>query len=90
MFAPTNQYPLPTPPPPAAVPAPPSPSTAAGVPRKVVYLPSCVTRMMGPSGSDSETASVHEKLMSLFGKGGYEVIVPKGVDSLCCGMMFNR
>ena len=55
-----------------------SSSTAAqqqqrGVPRQVVYLPSCVTRMMGPSGSDSETASVHEKLMSLFDKAGYEV-----------------
>ena len=57
----------------------PAPSAAAaataakGIPRQVVYLPSCVTRMMGPSASDSETASVHEKLMSLFGKAGYEV-----------------
>jgi len=57
---------------------------------QVVYLPTCVTRMMGPAGSDSETASVHEKLMSLFGKAGYEVVLPKGVESLCCGMMFNR
>ena len=52
----------------------PAPSAAAaataakGIPRQVVYLPSCVTRMMGPSASDTETASVHEKLMSLFGK----------------------
>jgi D-lactate dehydrogenase len=61
--------------------APSSSSTAAaqqqqaarGVPRQVVYLPSCVTRMMGPAGSDTETASVHEKLMSLFDKAGYEV-----------------
>jgi D-lactate dehydrogenase len=48
-------------------------AAARGIPRQVVYLPSCVTRMMGPSASDSETASVHEKLMSLFGKAGYEV-----------------
>lgn len=40
------------------------------IPRKVVYMPACVTRMMGPSASDYETASVHEKLMSLFGKAG--------------------
>jgi D-lactate dehydrogenase len=40
---------------------------------QVVYLPSCVTRMMGPCASDYETASVHDKLMSLFGKAGYEV-----------------
>jgi D-lactate dehydrogenase len=48
-------------------------AAARGIPRQVVYLPSCVTRMMGPSASDNETASVHEKLMSLFGKAGYEV-----------------
>lgn len=67
----------------------PVPTPAPGLPRKVVYLPSCVTRMMGPSASDNETAAVHEKLMSLFAKAGYEVIVPKNVSSLCCGMMFN-
>lgn len=43
------------------------------IPRKVVYMPACVTRMMGPAASDYETASVHEKLLSLFAKGGYEV-----------------
>jgi len=42
---------------------------------QVVYLPSCVTRMMGPSASDSEKDSVHDKLMSLFSKAGYEVRV---------------
>jgi hypothetical protein len=56
-------------------------AAARGIPRQVVYLPSCVTRMMGPSASDNETASVHEKLMSLFGKAGYEVsVVCRG----CC------
>lgn len=64
-------------------------AAARGIPRQVVYLPSCVTRMMGPSASDNETASVHEKLMSLFGKAGYEVILPKDLSSQCCGMMFN-
>lgn len=48
-------------------------AAARTVPRKVVYLPSCVTRMMGPAAGDYETASVHEKLMSLFDKAGYEV-----------------
>lgn len=59
--------------PPAAAAAGSTAAAARGIPRQVVYLPSCVTRMMGPSASDSETASVHEKLMSLFGKAGYEV-----------------
>ncbi|PNW82667.1 hypothetical protein CHLRE_06g288700v5 [Chlamydomonas reinhardtii] len=76
---------------PLKVPAPPAPAAAeaSGIPRKVVYMPSCVTRMMGPAASDTETAAVHEKVMSLFGKAGYEVIIPEGVASQCCGMMFN-
>jgi len=60
-----------------------------GIPRRVVYLPSCVTRMMGPSLSDYEVQSVHQKLMSLFEKAGYEVIYPKGIANTCCGSMFN-
>lgn len=48
----------------------PIPQAPRAIPRKVVYMPACVTRMMGPSASDYETASVHEKLMSLFAKGG--------------------
>lgn len=56
----------------ASVKSPPKPvaaaTTGAGIPRKVVYMPSCVTRMMGPSLSDTERGSVHEKLMSIFDK----------------------
>ena len=58
--------------------SPPKPAAPAeGLPRQVVYVPTCVTRMMGPSLSDKERASVHEKLLSLFAKAGYEVIYPK-------------
>lgn len=60
-----------------------------GIPRRVVYVPSCVTRMMGPSISDYETESVHQRLMSLFHKAHYEVIYPKGISNMCCGSMFN-
>jgi D-lactate dehydrogenase len=55
-----------------AVPAP-----SKGLRRQVVYAPSCVTRMMGPALGDTERESVHEKLLSLFNKAGYEVIYPK-------------
>ncbi len=35
---------------------PPKPAAAEkGVPRKVVYVPACVTRIMGPSKGDYET-----------------------------------
>lgn len=60
-----------------------------GVERKVVYMPTCVTRMMGPSRGDTEEEPVTEKMMSILGKAGYQVVYPEGVGSLCCGMMFN-
>jgi D-lactate dehydrogenase len=68
---------------------PPVPAPTKGLKRQVVYAPACVTRMMGPARGDTETESVHEKLLSLFNKAGYEVIYPKNLSSSCCGMMFN-
>ena len=32
---------------------------------------------------------MHDKLLSLFAKAGYEVVYPEGLSSSCCGMMFN-
>ncbi|KAL6754380.1 glycolate dehydrogenase [Haematococcus lacustris] len=84
-YMPKGAAPLKVPPPPAVA----ASADVSGIPRKVVYVPSCVTRMMGPSASDKETASVHEKLMSLFIKAGYEVVVPANISNQCCGMMFN-
>jgi D-lactate dehydrogenase len=96
--------------------------TDKGIPRKVVYVPACVTRIMGPSKGDYEEGEcskqvagcclsccsgncgcskpsifgihasaepVHAKLLSLFNKAGYEVVYPEGLESSCCGMMFN-
>lgn len=67
--------------------SPPVPPPAKGLKRQVVYAPSCVTRMMGPAQGDSERASVHEKMLSLFEKAGYEVIYPKVCSSLPIYMM---
>ena len=74
---------------PAAAPKP-AALAEAGIPRKVVYMPSCVTRMMGPArGDDGADASVHEKIMSILAKADYEVIIPTDTNALCCGMLFN-
>eukprot|EP01024_Parvocaulis_polyphysoides_P013001 TRINITY_DN1497_c0_g3_i3.p1 TRINITY_DN1497_c0_g3~~TRINITY_DN1497_c0_g3_i3.p1 ORF type:complete len:595 (-),score=124.44 TRINITY_DN1497_c0_g3_i3:425-2209(-) len=74
---------------PLKTPLPPQVQAESGIPRKVVYLASCVTRMMGPSLADSEREAVHDKLLSIFSKAGYEVIFPKGLQESCCGMLFN-
>lgn len=65
-----------------------SPSVAK---KRVVYLPSCVTRMMGPARNDTDAGgeAVHAKFFSLLEKAGYEAIIPEGIDSMCCGMIFD-
>jgi len=71
---------------------PPAPEVAEHAkPKRVVYLPSCVTRMMGPARGDEAAGddAVHAKFMSLLSKAGYEVVVPEGLGSMCCGMIMD-
>jgi D-lactate dehydrogenase len=56
--------------------------------RKVVYFPSCINRSMGLSKDQSGEAPLTLKMIELLHKGGYEVIFPDNLNSLCCGMAF--
>ncbi len=56
---------------------------------KVVYYPSCVTRMMGPSKLDDDKRQVSDVMLSLLKKAGYAVILPENMDKYCCGMPFE-
>lgn len=56
---------------------------------KVVYLPSCATRVFGASHGDSEKRSIMEITLSLLDKAGFEVVVPEMTGHLCCGMAFQ-
>jgi len=55
-------------------------------PNRVVYFPSCISRTMGnPKGSktnESLTTVTHRLLI----KAGFDIIYPKDIDNLCCGM----
>ena len=55
---------------------------------KVVYFPSCINRSMGPSrhGKEKQLTDVMVRLLQ---KGGFEVIYPENLSSLCCGMAFS-
>ncbi|HUX42022.1 MAG TPA: FAD-binding and (Fe-S)-binding domain-containing protein [Rectinemataceae bacterium] len=64
-------------------------ASAGSAPLKVVYFPSCIVRSMGSSPGDPDRRSLHEAMLSLLEKGGYEVILPEGLPSLCCGMAFS-
>ncbi|WP_325049113.1 FAD-binding and (Fe-S)-binding domain-containing protein [Dongshaea marina] len=55
---------------------------------KVVYLPSCVSRTMGPAKGSSLEPLI-DKTLALLNKAGFEVIFPEGVQELCCGMPYG-
>lgn len=80
---------MPTAAPPLAQPVPPAARPAGEAARKVVYVPSCVTRMMGPERGNTADGAATDRVLSLLHKAGYEVVYPAGVGSLCCGMMFG-
>lgn len=56
---------------------------------KVVYFPSCISRTMGQSKEDDEQDILFDITVSLLSKAGFEVILPKDLENLCCGMPFS-
>lgn len=64
--------------------------TGSGARDKVVYLPSCATRIFGASHDDNgEARSVMEITLALLDKAGFDVILPEMIGHLCCGMAFK-
>ena len=57
-------------------------------PLRVVYFPACISRLMGPGKEHSDVRSEPQVFVSLLLKAGCEVIIPKGLEKLCCGMAF--
>ena len=57
--------------------------------KKVVYFPSCITRSMGVTKAYSSEPAITAMTEKLLKKAGFEVIYPKELDSLCCGMAFS-
>lgn len=57
--------------------------------RKVVYFPSCATRIMGTTRGASDDRSLMEVTQSLLEKAGIEVILPEQLNEQCCGMPYS-
>ena len=55
---------------------------------KVVYFPSCISRNMGPGAEHHDKRTEPEVAISLLLRAGFDVIIPAGVEALCCGMAF--
>jgi D-lactate dehydrogenase len=73
---------------PGVAPALPRPFPAEAAQRKVVYFPSCLSRILGPQPGES-FPSTAEAVMRSLARAGYEVVLPEGLSGLCCGMPFG-
>jgi D-lactate dehydrogenase len=67
--------------------APTARTAASGSERRVVYFPSCVTRIFGPDRADD--LPTERAVVESLAAAGYDAIVPESVDSVCCGMSFS-
>ncbi|MHB1177467.1 MAG: FAD-binding and (Fe-S)-binding domain-containing protein [Daejeonella sp.] len=52
----------------------------------VVYFPTCISRIMG--GAENKK-SIPDTFLSVSKKSGIRVIIPKGIEALCCGQLFS-
>jgi D-lactate dehydrogenase len=73
---------------PRVAPALPRPFPVDGAKKRVVYFPSCLSRILGPQPEES-LPSTAEAVMRSLARAGYEVILPEGLSGLCCGMPFG-
>lgn len=56
---------------------------------KVVYFPSCLNQMMGPSHNDPEQVPLIRKMFSFLNKAGYQVVFPEKMNRMCCGTIWE-
>jgi len=57
--------------------------------KKVVYFPSCISRTMGLSSSSKQEKELFDVTIELLKKADYQIIFPKNLPNLCCGMPFS-
>jgi D-lactate dehydrogenase len=57
-------------------------------PLKVVYFPSCISRSFGAAKGMADKRPLGDVTLSVLAKAGYDVIIPKGIGALCCGLPF--
>lgn len=55
----------------------------------VVYVPSCVSRIMGVYRDSNDRRSQIQVMESLLYKAGYTIIYPDNLNELCCGLAFS-
>ena len=57
--------------------------------KPVIYLSSCSNRVMSPMAGSEDARSLQQVSTDLLAKAGYQLIMPEGLASQCCGMPFQ-
>ncbi len=65
------------------------PRHPAGAGDRVVYVPACTSRTMGPADGAADQRPLTEVVESLFAKSGFTAVQPEGLANLCCGLPFD-
>ncbi|ARJ68011.1 4Fe-4S ferredoxin [Magnetospirillum sp. ME-1] len=66
-----------------------TPPVNAQVGERVVYFPTCAARSMGPAAGDPEKDSLPTVMTRVLQRAGFGVVMPDGLDNLCCGQAFE-
>ena len=64
----------------------PNPSAPLG---KVVYFPSCATRMFGAPTRENGMLPTTEAMLELLKRAGFDPVMPDKLDGQCCGQPFQ-
>ncbi|HEX5793743.1 MAG TPA: FAD-binding and (Fe-S)-binding domain-containing protein, partial [Rheinheimera sp.] len=57
--------------------------------KPLIYLASCSGRVMAPQANSKDKRSLQHVSAHLLAKAGYQLIMPEGLGSQCCGMPFQ-
>ncbi len=69
-------------------PGPASPKVAAQGGERVVYFPSCATRMFGAPTRENGMLPATDAMVALLQRAGFDPVVPPHADGDCCGQPF--
>ncbi len=56
---------------------------------RVVYFSSCINRTMANPNQKQDEKSLDSVVIDILQTAGYDVIIPRGIEKLCCGMPFS-
>jgi D-lactate dehydrogenase len=72
-------------------PGAPKPVTAEAAARdkRVVYFPSCATRMFGAATRENGLLPTPDAMVALLRRAGFHPVVPDALDGACCGQPFE-